>query len=257
MSLKSNFVKYARNIINRFGVDIVRFSSSHTKALVPDLNEIENTFIMDVRPYTMTSVDKMATLITAVKYLTENKIPGDIVECGVWRGGSMMLAAKVLSSLGDTGRHIHLYDTFEGMPAPTKNDTNRDGRLATDLLAETKLNTGVWCYADIDDVKRNMTKTGYPIKNVFFIKGKVEDTIPKNIPEKIALLRIDTDWYDSTKHELHHLFPRLVPNGILIIDDYGYWNGAKKAVDEYFSSMAGPAYLHRIGTSGRVIVKNV
>jgi hypothetical protein len=85
--------------------------------------------------------------------------------------------------------------------------------------------------------------------------GKVEDTIPADIPEKIALLRLDTDWYESTKHELIHLFPRLQKGGVLIIDDYGFWKGARKAVDEYFAENNIQILLNRIDDTGRMAIK--
>ncbi len=100
-----------------------------------------------------------------------------------------------------------------------------------------------------------MLSTGYPKEKIHLIKGKVEDTIPENIPKEIALLRLDTDWYESTKHELIHLFPLLKPNGILIIDDYGHWEGARKAVDEYISDNNIHILLNRIDYSGRISVK--
>lgn len=99
-----------------------------------------------------------------------------------------------------------------------------------------------------------MAATGYPKDNIIFIKGKVEQTIPGTLPGKIALLRLDTDWYESTKHELNHLYPLLEKAGILIIDDYGAWQGARKAVDEYFSTN-GPVYLHRLDFTGRLVIK--
>ncbi len=82
------------------------------------------------------------------------------------------------------------------------------------------------------------------------------DTIPKNVPEKISILRLDTDWYESTKHELNNLFPRLVSGGILIIDDYGHFQGSKKAVDEYFEENKISSFLFRIDYTGRLFVKS-
>jgi len=100
-----------------------------------------------------------------------------------------------------------------------------------------------------------MRSTGYPEDQVIFIKGRVEDTIPQTVPEQIALLRLDTDWYESTYHELIHLYPRLVNRGILILDDYGYWQGARKAVDTYFQENKVGMYLHRVDESARIGVK--
>jgi len=104
-------------------------------------------------------------------------------------------------------------------------------------------------------VRRNMLGTRYPEKKIHLIKGKVEDTVPQHAPEKIALLRLDTDWYESTKHELVHLYPRLVPNGVLIIDDYGHWQGAREAVDEYFAGQKFKPLLNRLDYTGRLVIK--
>jgi O-methyltransferase len=93
------------------------------------------------------------------------------------------------------------------------------------------------------------------MSHVRLVKGKVEDTVPKNAPEKIALLRLDTDWYESTRRELVHLFPRLVPGGVLIIDDYGHWQGARKAVDEYIAGNQVKILLNRVDYTGRIGVK--
>ena len=99
-----------------------------------------------------------------------------------------------------------------------------------------------------------MKSTGYPVGNIRLLKGKVEDTIPGTMPAKIALLRLDTDWYESTKHELTYLFPLLEKSGVLIIDDYGAWQGARKAVDEYLKDN-GTVYLNRIDFTGRLLIK--
>jgi len=207
------------------------------------------------KPYTMTSIERMYSLYTAVKYAIKNDIPGDFVECGVWRGGSSMLIAHTLAHLGATHRKIYLYDTFEGMSDPTEADRDFTGRNAAEMLEQSKdrKETSVWCLAGIEDVTQNLFSTGYPRENLVFVKGKVEDTLPGTSPEKIALLRLDTDWYESTLHELVHLYPLLQKDGILIIDDYGHWEGCRKAVDEYFANKK--LLLNRIDYTGRIAVK--
>jgi hypothetical protein len=105
-------------------------------------------------------------------------------------------------------------------------------------------------------VKLNIESTNYPKNLVHFVKGKVEDTIPQTMPEKIAILRLDTDWYESTYHELKHLFPKLVKGGIIIIDDYGHWKGAREAVDQYFTENGIHILLNRIDYTGRIGIKN-
>ena len=203
----------------------------------------------------MTSLARLASLVDAVTYVSENNIAGDFAECGVWRGGSMMAVALTLLDLGENDRSLYLYDTFEGMSEPTEHDQDAEGNSADEQLRNTPKGTGVWCEASIEDVTANILSTGYPEEKIHLVKGKVEDTIPNTLPGNLALLRLDTDWYESTKHELDHLYPLLAPSGVLIIDDYGYWKGARKAVDEYFANSKESHFLHRIDNTGRVLIK--
>jgi O-methyltransferase len=205
----------------------------------------------------MTSPERLGALIESVQYLVKNRIEGEFVECGVWRGGSMMAAALTLLDLEDVSRSLYLFDTFEGMTQPTTKDVAVTGRSAKELLEshERKEGGGIWAFATRADVEQNLASIPYPADRIHLIEGKVEDTIPAHAPEKVALLRLDTDWYESTRHELEHLYPRLVTNGILIIDDYGHWLGARQAADEYFGARKVSPLLHRIDYTGRLVVK--
>jgi hypothetical protein len=207
--------------------------------------------------YTMTSQEKMFALYRAVKYLNINGIRGEMVECGVASGGSMMLAALTSINDGSTDRELYLFDTFSGMPAPTGRDVNYRGDKAQ-LVWEPmqREDHNEWCYESLANVQKNMACTNYPSEKLHYIKGLVEDTLPVQAPEKIALLRLDTDWYASTKHELENLYPRLCEGGVLIIDDYGQWEGCKQATDEYFDNANYPRPLfHRIDRLGIICVK--
>jgi hypothetical protein len=148
-----------------------------------------------------------------------------------------------------------LFDTFEGMSAPSAVDRTVDGTPAAAVLAATRRGEGVWCYAPLEEVQANIGKTGYLAERVRYIKGRVEDTIPAKAPSAVAVLRLDTDWYDSTRHELMHLYPRVSRNGVLMIDDYSDWMGARKAVDEYFALLDHPVLLQRIDATGRLGLK--
>jgi O-methyltransferase len=208
-----------------------------------------------VRSRTMTSIERVDALRTSVEYIQENSISGDIVECGVWRGGSMMVVALTLLRLRET-RRLWLYDTFSGMTPPGSVDMNFQGRTAEDLLAEQDPdNSVIWAKSSLAEVQAALAETGYPAEQIKFIAGPVENTIPDQTPESIALLRLDTDWFQSTYHELAHLWPRLVEGGVLIIDDYGYWAGARKAVDQYFSEAGLRPFLHRIDETARLVIK--
>lgn len=209
------------------------------------------------KSYSMTSIERMFSLYKSVKYVAINNIPGDFVECGVWRGGSAMVIALSLIKFNLTDRNIYLYDTFDGMSEPSDEDVDVNGETAAQLMKNRNKDEedGVWCYASFDVVKRNMQRTGYDESKIHYIQGKVEDTLPtQNPPGDIAVLRLDTDFYTSTKHELEHLYPKLVADGVLIADDYGHWQGAKQAIDEFFTTRKRPL-LNRIDYTGRIAIK--
>ncbi|MDQ2762026.1 MAG: TylF/MycF family methyltransferase [Pseudomonadota bacterium] len=209
------------------------------------------------RPATMTSVERMYALYKAVEYLVAADIPGDFAECGVWRGGSVMVMAATLVVQGRTDRRIFLYDTFEGMSPPTVSDLDLAGRPAATLLgAEPRTpDSLVWSYAPLETVLANLRSVRYPMKQFQIVQGKVEKTIPRTLPGQLALLRLDTDWYESTRHEMEHLYPLLVPGGVLIVDDYGHWRGSRQAIDEYFAGPGRKMLLNRIDYTGRIGVK--
>jgi Macrocin-O-methyltransferase (TylF) len=208
------------------------------------------------RQYTMTSWERLYALYQSVQYTVENRIPGDLVECGVWRGGSMKLVAHVLRSLGDTTRTLFLYDTFEGMTEPEPAvDIDFSGNQAVKDWHEIQRRGVKWAYAPVEEVHEIIASSGYPMEKVKLVKGRVEETIPATSPASIALLRLDTDWYSSTKHEMEHLYPKLSPQGILILDDYGHYQGARRGVDEYFSKLNKKPLLQRVDYSCRLAVK--
>ena len=170
----------------------------------------------------------------------------------------MMLAANALAKCGDTNRDIYLFDTFEGMSDPGSEDISSvDQKTARDLLAQSDRLQGnnVWCYSSLEEVKANLKKTAYPEDNIFYRKGKVEETLPDPALQKISLLRLDTDWYESTKHELENLYDKLQVGGILIIDDYGHWSGSRKAVDEFFRNKRLNLFFNRMDYTGRLAIK--
>jgi hypothetical protein len=222
-----------------------------------DISESDNDILRSVKPYTMTSPERVYAILEAVRYVIKASLPGDIVECGVWRGGTMMAVAQSLRNLGKMEKDLYLFDTFEGMPSPGDRDVDFRGRVAMkEFLKKKRSNeSSTWCYASLDDVQANLEKTGYVNSRIHYIVGKVEDTIPEQAPNEISILRLDTDWYESTRHELVHLFPRLVKGGVLIVDDYGHWDGARKAVDEYFVENRLSIFLNRIDYSARIAIK--
>jgi hypothetical protein len=211
-----------------------------------------------VRRYTMSPTERVYALWSAVGYVVEAGLSGDLVECGVWRGGSVMTMAAELLRRGAADRTLWLYDTFAGLPMPDAAlDHDIRGHRAIDGWHAHTLPDGktYWAYADEADVRRNMALTGYPEDRLRFVPGMVEETIPDTAPERIALLRLDTDWYASHRHVLEHLYDRVVPGGIVIFDDYGHFVGARKAVDEFRAARRITAPLLRVDYSCRMMVK--
>jgi hypothetical protein len=249
-------LKWLRLAADRRGYDIVYRGDVDPKADFPDASP-EFWELQDrAEPYTATSTERLYALYDAVRHVVAAGIPGDFVECGVWRGGSSMLAALTLQRCGDTSRDLYMYDTYEGMPRPSERDVDHRGERALETWDEERRSVAehIRCYASLEDVEQNLHSTGYPRERLKFIRGRVQDTLPQTAPEQIAILRLDTDWYDSTAHELEHLYPRLQPGGILIVDDYGHWEGVRQAVDEYFARVPR-IFLGRVDYTGRIGIK--
>lgn len=249
-----------KNVLTLTGYEIKRKDPKIGPDDIPlDIQDQNFTRIYNsCKDFSTCSIEPMYALFKAIEYIVHNEIEGDLVECGVYKGGSAMMMAYSLTHFGcNKNRKIFLYDTFEGMPEPSEADKNLQGVEAGALLRKGPKETNpIWCYGPLVEVRENMFSTGYKMENIIFVKGKVEDTIPETMPGKISVLRLDTDWYSSTIHELTHLYPLLVSLGVFIIDDYGHWQGARQAVDEYFNAMRKKILFHRIDYTVRVGIKN-
>lgn len=226
------------------------------------LSHQDAAIISRVLPYTMTSVARIQATIDAVRYCVVREIPGAFAECGVWRGGSILAMILTLQELGREDRDIYLFDTFEGMTEPTEHDTSRLDPPALITWQEAAAREeGPWDELfspeifDEASVRETVLSSGYPGERVHLCRGAVEETLPERGPPELSLLRLDTDWYESTLHELKCLYPRLADGAVIIIDDYGHWDGAKRAVDEYFNASAPPILLNRIDYTGRIGIK--
>lgn len=218
--------------------------------------------IESARPYTMTSTERLVAVIDAVSYVVARGVGGALVECGVWRGGSILTMIRTLQHFGADDRDVYLFDTFDGMTAPTDEDTSSfDGSARTEWEAATEAGEQPWQgffraeVFNLDDLRAMLAATGYPEARLHFVQGPVEETLPAQAPAEVALLRLDTDWYESTRHEMEHLYPRLVDNGVLIVDDYGHWDGARRAVDEHFAAHPPAPLLQRVDYTCRMGVK--
>ena len=240
-----------RAVLARLGYQLV------PAGVTPDMSDPGFRAVHDgSAPYTMGTSERLYALYQAVRYLEQRAIEGAIVECGVWRGGSAMACALTLRETGGRDRPIYLYDTYAGMPEPGGKDVDfRDRAAHATWRRLQRGDANAWCLAPLDEVRRNLLSTGYAEERLHFVQGRVEDTIPGVAPDRIALLRLDTDWYESTYHELVHLYPRLAPGGVLIVDDYGFWRGSREATDQYFREQGVPMLLARLDHSARMGVK--
>ena len=235
----------------------VRNSEDSIERLIPEASETDKEIIREALTMSMTSVERLWALLQAVRYLEANGIGGDFIECGVWKGGSSFLMAKALQGLESEERAIWLFDTFEGMVEPTEKDRALDGKAAEVLLdrdRDRREESHIWAIASESEVRTNMAASGYPMRLVNLVKGDVKDSVRRESLPTVALARLDTDWYESTKHELTEIMPRMAHGGVVIVDDYGHWSGSKQAVDEWLSEADWKPLVTRIDYTGRMWV---
>lgn len=252
---------FLKRAIGKLGYRVVRLqSAAGLGAQMPVELSADDAFIVEHvlrNKLTMVSRERLYATALACRHVCAQRIEGEFVECGVWRGGNALVAASLFERDG-THRAIRLFDTFAGMTEPGALDLRaRDGRDAQiDYSANRKATHNDWCYASLADVRKNFADLELLKPNVRFIEGDVVQSLrhEANLPEAIAVLRLDTDWYESTRAELEALYPRLAPGGVLILDDYGHWEGARKAVDEYFRDRPRPL-LQYTDYTGRMGVK--
>lgn len=216
-----------------------------------DIPDWKREILVTCAPYTATHQEAMLKLIANVHHVIKNDIPGDFVETGVFMGGSCMIIAEVLKQLKVNDRAIWMYDTYEGVPKPNDIETDPEGKLLKTWWEEQKQldgQTSTWCNASLPTVKTNLEKVNYS-GNVHFVKGLVEDTIPRQGPDAIALLRIDVDLEYPTRHVLDHFYPRLSMGGHVIFDDYGMFPSVKHTIDDYFFQNKSKIYLDRVDST--------
>ena len=231
------------------------------EARIPvELSDAEGEIFHHVRrnQLSMTRPERLWATLLACKYVDDQRIEGDFVECGVWRGGHALMAAETFRLRG-AGRKVYLFDTFEGMTMPTVKDrVLASGKAAADKFLKSQKEThNAWCYASLEDVRNNFDARGLLDDRAVFVQGDVCQTldVEANLPASISVLRLDTDWYASTKKELEVLYPRLAVGGVLILDDYGHWAGAKQATDEYFAARGDRPFLHYTDYSCRAGIR--
>jgi len=194
----------------------------------------------------------------AIEYILKNNVEGDIVECGVYQGEFEYMWIKELIK-HNAVRDIYMYDTFKGLVEPSEHDyTCNDATLYSSTANEVHTywknniineDTNNWCFAPLDYVKNRLNSTGYAENKLHYIVGDVMETLKdkKNIPEKISILRLDTDWYESSKFELECMYENVVTGGVIIFDDYYHWNGQRKATDDFFKKIGIECNMVNLG----------
>ncbi len=229
--------------------------------------EIEED-IARVRAFTMLTHPRLVNLHRQVETCEKRKIPGAFVECGTWKGGAVGLMALANLRHGKARRILHLFDSFEGIPEP---DAAVDGSLAVEQVRSVQGGVdgrlvavqGLYekfagSVGTLEDNRRLLEKEiGYPAEFIRYHRGWFQETVPADAGAigSIAILRLDGDWYASTKVCLDHLYPRVVPGGFVIVDDYGTYEGCRKAVDEYREAKGIRSALGKIDSSAYAWVK--
>ncbi len=251
-------INLIKNIINKL-ITSTGYSLINSNQKIVELNNNDKKLLDLIQNYSMTTQIRIFTLLQSLRHLKNKKIDGDYVECGVWKGGNIILFKKFIEDEDENSKKkIFAFDTYEGMTEPDKNDYDLSSNITANILlkADKAKKTNTWGICDLESVKKNIQTCVNSTENIKFIKGPVESTLndTSNLPNKISLLRLDTDWYSSTKKELDVLYDRVTPGGIVIIDDYGHWGGAKKAVDEFFLNKY--VWMHYVDYACRLIVKD-
>ena len=256
MKIQLKAKKLVNEIFNSLGYKILSKDTFNYKFDLTDQETKILNYVLENK-LTMGSKDNLAATILAARYISKNKIKGDFVECGVWRGGHG-IAAALTFKLYSYNSKIICFDTFSGMTKPDEHDSELYSMQPANMLLNRESNKvgkwTTWANASLEDVQFGLSKCCIQKEQVKFVVGDVHNTVPSNLSESISVCRIDTDWYSSTRHILENCWDRISPGGILILDDYDIWSGARKAVDEFFLSIEYKPFLIRTEI-GRVVVK--
>jgi len=251
------YFRILKYLIGKFGLELSRKKSITEFPIELSKPEQDLVQLIFDKQYSMTTINNLFATALACKYIINKGINGDFVECGTYRGGHALLAAGIFKLHNQT-RKVWMYDTFEGMTQPEEIDVEVKSDLKAAHFYESYRKDSItnWCYASELEVRNNFKQMDLLNDNIRFIKGDVHLTLLDSVklPNKIAILRLDTDWYSSTKVELDVLYPLLTHSGVLIIDDYGWWTGSKLATDEYFKNNV--VFMNYIDQGARIWTKN-
>jgi O-methyltransferase len=260
--IKENIV----SLLKKFNLEVREINKgSQVIPLEFNQNDIDVFDYVVEHELTMVSKARLISTMIACKHAVLAEINGAFVETGVWRGG-VALAAKMIFENYKSKKEVYLFDTFQGMTrSPTEIDVKNRARQmwkknpVKRFNENLKKNQSDWAFASIEDVRSNFINAKVDLKGVNFIKGDVVETLKlnENIPNNICVLRLDTNFYESTKMEIETLYPRLELGGSLLLDDYGSWEGSKKATDDYLNSLSNKKrpLMSFVDAAGRSLIK--
>lgn len=212
--------------------------ASRQRAAFPEISDETFWELYELAaPCSMVHVTGFYNVYQTLRYLAANAIPGDLVECGCFLGGVAIFMGALRNRLGLSEKRIYLYDTFDGPPLGT-----RGTRIAT---GETEIRRRTLPNYE-EAVRENVREALGTLDGFTLVAGKVEETLPRSVHRELALIRLDTDYYESTRIELETLYPKLVRGGALIVDDYGIYEEARRATDEYLAAQPLRPLLNRI-----------
>lgn len=238
--------------LKKFGLLLV--SEKYVKNIynpkIEDLTHFDEKNINRCREYSSCSFINLYSMISAMKFIKNNKTKGDLVECGIYRGGCSMVLSEYNFHL-NLNKKVYAYDTFEGMPRPDHDiDKRFDGNAAIDIW---KKNNKSWLKCSLKDVKDNFKKAKVDISDTYFVKGKIENTLKHKCPKAVSLLRLDLDLYEPTMSALETFYPLMSNKSLIFVDDYNHWNGCKLAVDKFFRKKK--VYSHYVDPSCKLYMK--
>jgi hypothetical protein len=214
----------------------LKVRNAHEKNFYKNLPEDFKNIFLRVKDTTMLSRERLFDFYNSIQYVVKNQIPGDIVEIGCWAGGSIAMARATLDGFASNHdiRSVYGFDTYEGHGRPPDHEYDVWGNKCALTFNELDEVGESWAKVDLEQVQKNLTSINGSLDGFTLIKGRVEDVAKHSSIKKIAILRIDVDWYEPTLFSLEYFYPMIPRGGVIIIDDYGHHSGSRDAVNHFF-----------------------
>ena len=252
LKLKSPLKKFVIKFFDLLGYELKRKNNFNDRwgNFIAELSDHRKKQIKYFQKITLASELNLWSIYQSLKYINDENIEGDIVECGVYNGNTMAFIGEINDEL-NLNKKIWGYDTFNGFVENSFTDNDIDLKTRRKVKNDTSD-----IYYTLNEVKKNIIQNNKKnFDKYIFIEGDILETLNNkdNYPNKISFLRLDTDIYKTTKKQLEILYEKLVKGGVLHIDDYGLCPGVKTAVDNFFSNKN--IWLHRVDMTCRYLIK--